>query len=69
MLVSTMNATGAAIEFIYVLIFLIFEPKKAKAKTLGLLTFVLSVFTAVAFISVFALDGNSRRIFCGFAAS
>ncbi|KAH7833923.1 hypothetical protein Vadar_011068 [Vaccinium darrowii] len=69
MLVSTINATGAAIEFIYVVIFLVYAPKKDKGKILGLLTFVLSVFLAVAFISVFALHGNKRKLFCGFAAS
>lgn len=68
MLVSTINAAGAAIESIYVLIFLIYAPKKDKGKILGLLTFVLSIFAAVAFISVFALRGNNRKPFSGFAA-
>lgn len=69
MLVSTINATGAAIESIYVLIFLMYAPKKDKGKILGLFTFVLSVFASVAFISGFALHGNSRKLFSGFAAS
>ncbi|XP_047341942.1 bidirectional sugar transporter SWEET1 [Impatiens glandulifera] len=68
-LVSTINATGAGIECIYVLIFLIFAAKKEKAKILGLLTFILSVFAAVAFISMFALHGNGRKVFAGFAAA
>ncbi|KAF7130525.1 hypothetical protein RHSIM_Rhsim10G0083800 [Rhododendron simsii] len=42
-LVSTINGTGAAIEAIYVLIFVIYAPKKEKGKILGLLTFVCSV--------------------------
>lgn len=70
MLVSTINGTGAAIEAIYVLIFIIHAPKKEKAKILGLFTFVISVFAAVALISLFALHTKkSRKLFCGFAAS
>ncbi|KAA3485065.1 bidirectional sugar transporter SWEET1 [Gossypium australe] len=68
-LVSTINGTGAAIESIYVLIFIIYAPKKEKAKIFGLFTFVLTVFTAVALISLFALHGNGRKLFCGLAAT
>ncbi|KAK8365831.1 hypothetical protein V6Z12_A02G080900 [Gossypium hirsutum] len=68
-LVSTINGTGAAVESIYVLIFIIYAPKKEKAKIFGLFTFVLTVFTAVALISLFALHGNGRKLFCGLAAT
>ena len=68
-LVSTINGTGAVIESVYVLIFIAFAPKKEKAKILGLFTFVLAVFSVVALVSVFALHGNSRKLFCGFAAA
>ncbi|XP_015903098.3 bidirectional sugar transporter SWEET1 [Ziziphus jujuba] len=68
-LVSTINGTGAAIEFIYVMIFIIFAPKREKAKILGLLTFVLTVFGCVAFVSLFALHHNARKLFCGVAAT
>lgn len=68
-LVSTVNGTGSAIEFIYVMIFIIHAPKKEKAKILGLLTFVLTVFGTVAFVSLFALHHNSRKFFCGIAAT
>lgn len=68
-LVTAINGTGAVIEIIYVLIFVLFAPKKEKAKTLGLFTFVIAVFSAVVFVSLFALHGNSRKIFCGFAAA
>ncbi|XP_004290589.1 PREDICTED: bidirectional sugar transporter SWEET1-like [Fragaria vesca subsp. vesca] len=68
-LVSTINGTGAVIESVYVLIFIAFAPKKEKAKILGLFTFVLAVFSIVALVSVFALHGNSRKLFCGFAAA
>ncbi|KAE9621439.1 putative SWEET sugar transporter [Lupinus albus] len=68
-LVTVINGTGALIEIIYVLIFLLYAPKKEKAKTLGFFSFVVAVFSAVVFISLFALHGNSRKIFCGFAAA
>ncbi|GMJ12418.1 hypothetical protein like AT1G21460 [Hibiscus trionum] len=68
-LVSTINGTGAVIESIYVCIFIIYAPKKEKAKILGLFTFVLTVFSAVALISLFALHGNGRKLFCGLAAT
>ncbi|OMO50617.1 SWEET sugar transporter [Corchorus capsularis] len=59
----------AAIESIYVLIFIFYAPKKEKAKILGLFTCVLTVFSAVALISLFALHGNARKLFCGLAAT
>ncbi|XP_020247190.1 bidirectional sugar transporter SWEET1a isoform X3 [Asparagus officinalis] len=69
LLVSTINGTGALIEATYVLIFLIFAPKKVRAKMMGLLALVISVFASVALISVFALHGQTRKLFCGFAAT
>ncbi|KAK6118761.1 hypothetical protein DH2020_047487 [Rehmannia glutinosa] len=69
LLVSTINGTGAAIESIYVMIFLIFAPKKEKGKILALLTVVLSIFATVVFVSLFALHGNGRKLFCGIAAT
>ena len=68
-LVTTINGTGAVIESVYVLIFLLLAPKKEKLKIGGLLALVLSIFAAVALVSVLALHGNNRKIFCGVAAS
>ncbi|KAL8134375.1 hypothetical protein AgCh_009414 [Apium graveolens] len=68
-LVSALNGTGAGIEAIYVLIFLIYAPKKEKLKILGILTFVLTVFCTIAFISIFVLHHQKRKIFCGLAAA
>ncbi|GFQ06494.1 bidirectional sugar transporter sweet1 [Phtheirospermum japonicum] len=68
MLVSTINRTGAAIESVYVLIFLVFALKE-KVRILGLLIVVLAVFGAVALVSLFALHGNGRKLFCGVAAT
>lgn len=67
--VSTVNGAGAVIEIVYVLIFITFAPKKEKAKILGLFTFVLLVFSAVVFVSLFALHDLPRKLFCGFAAA
>jgi len=68
-LVTTINGTGAVIETIYVLIFMVYAPKKEKLKIGGLLALILSLFAAVALASVFALQGNIRKVFCGVAAS
>lgn len=68
-LVSTINGTGAAIELIYVLTFIIYAPKREKAKFIGLLTLVLTTFGGVALVSLVVLQGKSREIFCGFAAA
>ncbi|CAI8598457.1 unnamed protein product [Vicia faba] len=67
-LVSIINGTGAVIEIIYVLIFILFAPKKEKIKIFGLFTVVLSVFSVVVFVSLFALHDTYRKMFCGFAA-
>ncbi|XP_073306737.1 bidirectional sugar transporter SWEET1-like isoform X2 [Primulina huaijiensis] len=69
-LVSAINGTGAAIESIYVLIFLVFAPKKEEAKILGMLCCILSVFSVVALVSVFSIhDAKKRKNLCGFAAT
>ncbi|XP_050222395.1 bidirectional sugar transporter SWEET1 [Mercurialis annua] len=69
LLVSTINGTGAVIETIYVLVFIIYATKKEKAKITGLFLLVLAIFATVALVSVFALHGNTRKLFCGFAAT
>ncbi|XP_004498378.1 bidirectional sugar transporter SWEET1 [Cicer arietinum] len=68
-LVSIINGTGAIIETIYVFTFIFYAPKKEKVKISGLFAFVITVFSAVVLISLFALHGNSRKVFCGFAAA
>lgn len=69
MLVSTINGAGAVIETVYVLTFIAFAPRKEKLKILGLFAAVVAVFSAVAMVSLFALHGKPRMLFCGFAAT
>lgn len=69
LLVSTINGIGAFIEAIYVLIFLIYAPRKLRYRMLGLLAIVCSVFAGVALVSMLALHGNSRKLLCGTAAT
>ncbi|KAJ4964804.1 hypothetical protein NE237_016653 [Protea cynaroides] len=68
-LLSTVNGTGAVIESIYVMMFIIYAPKKVKAKILLLFTLVLAFFAVIALVSIVALDGHARTLFCGFASS
>nr|CAB3479026.1 unnamed protein product [Digitaria exilis] len=68
-LVTTINGTGSVIEAIYVVIFLIFAERQIRLRMLGLLGIVTSIFTAVVLISLLALHGNGRKIFCGLAAT
>ncbi|KAK7293912.1 hypothetical protein RJT34_16791 [Clitoria ternatea] len=68
-LVTIINGTGAVIETVYVLIFVLFAPKKEKVKVAGLFTSVVALFSVVVLVSLFALHGNSRKLFCGFAAT
>lgn len=51
------------------LIFIIYANKKEKVKILSLFTLVLSIFAVVVFVSLFALHGHGRKLFCGLAAT
>ncbi|XP_062097655.1 bidirectional sugar transporter SWEET1 [Humulus lupulus] len=68
-LVSTINGTGAVIETIYVVVFIIFAPKKEKVKILGLFALVLTIFATVVLVSLLALNHKPRKLFCGLAAT
>ncbi|XP_071722821.1 bidirectional sugar transporter SWEET1-like [Rutidosis leptorrhynchoides] len=69
LLVWTVNGTGTVIELIYVILFLIYAPKKERVKIFGLITVIIAIFSLVVLVSLFALDHNSRKIFCGLAAT
>uniref|UniRef100_A0A7N0UU63 Bidirectional sugar transporter SWEET n=1 Tax=Kalanchoe fedtschenkoi TaxID=63787 RepID=A0A7N0UU63_KALFE len=58
LLVSTINGTGAAIEAVYVLIFLIYAPRKERLKILSLFTAVMAIFSTVALVSLLVLHGQ-----------
>lgn len=67
LLVTIVNSIGAGLEATYVLIFLIFAPKKEKAKICGYLVVVFSIVSCVALVSLLAFHGNKRKLLCGFA--
>ncbi|KAL1314945.1 hypothetical protein HN51_041750 [Arachis hypogaea] len=68
-LVVIINGTGALIEIVYVIIFITYAPPKERNKTLGLFSFVIAIFAIVVVISLIALHGNIRMVFCGLAAA
>jgi solute carrier family 50 (sugar transporter) len=69
-LVSTINGAGSAIETVYVVIFLVFaSSRKTRLRTLGLASGVAAVFTTVVLVSLLALQGQGRKLFCGLAAT
>jgi len=70
LLVSTVNGTGAVIELCYAIVFIFYiRDKKYRIKIFGLLVIVLVFFGVVALVSLLALHGNGRKLFCGFAAA
>jgi len=70
LLVSTVNGTGAVLELCYVIVFLFYiRNKKYRVKIFGLLVAVLIFFAMVVLVSLLALHGHARKLFCGFAAA
>ncbi|CAN6355113.1 unnamed protein product [Urochloa humidicola] len=70
MLVSTINGAGAAIEAVYVVIFLVFASRRrTRLRMLGLASAVAAVFAAVALVSMLALHTEKRKLLCGIAAT
>ncbi|XP_069155359.1 bidirectional sugar transporter SWEET1-like isoform X1 [Solanum lycopersicum] len=68
-LVATINGTGAAIELIYVLIFLLYAPNKQKRRIFAIFVLVVVAFAAAAVISVLFFHGKNRKLFCGIAST
>lgn len=66
-LLTVLASIGGALEAIYVLIFLIFAPKKEKFKISGILFLIISIFSIVALVSVLTLHDNKRKLLCGLA--
>ncbi|KAL3521844.1 hypothetical protein ACH5RR_014678 [Cinchona calisaya] len=69
MLVSIVNGAGIVFESIYVLIFLIFAPKKEKTKIFGLLVLVITMLAADVLVSILVLHGSKRKVFAGIATT
>ncbi|XP_008810887.2 bidirectional sugar transporter SWEET1a isoform X2 [Phoenix dactylifera] len=69
LLVSTINGAGTVIELVYVVIFIVYAPRKVRTKTLCFFVIVVAISAIVAFVSLLALHGHARKLFCGFAAS
>ncbi|KAF6170492.1 hypothetical protein GIB67_031900, partial [Kingdonia uniflora] len=65
LLVSTIDFTGAAIESVYMAIFIVFAPKKVRMKTLIHLAAVVIVFIGFALVSQFVISQHYRQLFCG----
>ncbi|KAF0926973.1 hypothetical protein E2562_028555, partial [Oryza meyeriana var. granulata] len=69
-LVSTINGAGAVIETAYVVVFLVFASShKTRLRMLGLASAVASAFALVALVSLLALHGQGRKLFCGVATT
>ncbi|KAI3910954.1 hypothetical protein MKX01_032307 [Papaver californicum] len=69
-LVTTINGTGAVIEGIYVVMFIIYAPKKARFKMMVLLALALIIFASISMVSLFVIhEHKTRMLFCGLAAT
>ncbi|KAG6657967.1 bidirectional sugar transporter SWEET1-like [Carya illinoinensis] len=69
-LLVSINGTGAATEFIYVVIFLIYAPKRERGIILVIFSLVFSVFSIAALVSLLVdLDSKTKKVFCRFSAS
>jgi len=61
LLISTVNGAGAALEVVYVILFITYAPKELKVKTVVLVVLVDIVFFITAFLVTFlALDQHMR---------
>ncbi|XP_056167876.1 bidirectional sugar transporter SWEET1-like [Syzygium oleosum] len=65
LLLLIISGIGVVIELTYVLIFITYAPKKERAKIMGLSGLALVLFLTFAFVSLFALHGKARKLFCG----
>ncbi|XAR49623.1 hypothetical protein NMG60_11032887 [Bertholletia excelsa] len=67
LLVVITSGVGAITESIYIVVFIIFAPRKEKCKILALLACVVTLFGVDAIVSIFVFAGPRRKLFCGFA--
>ncbi|KAF8030823.1 hypothetical protein BT93_D0116 [Corymbia citriodora subsp. variegata] len=64
LLISIISGVGVVIELIYVSIFITYAPKKERVKIMGLSALALILFITFTFVSLFALHGKTRKLFC-----
>eukprot|EP00252_Welwitschia_mirabilis_P002971 TRINITY_DN1298_c0_g1_i2.p1 TRINITY_DN1298_c0_g1~~TRINITY_DN1298_c0_g1_i2.p1 ORF type:complete len:155 (+),score=12.26 TRINITY_DN1298_c0_g1_i2:195-659(+) len=68
-LVTVSNGIGAALEFIYVILYLIFAPQKYRNKILIFFIIEVLIFGGIAVTSMVALHGKDRSLLVGIAAA
>lgn len=68
-LVTTINGTGAVIELVYVVVFLVYASKNERVKVGALFVSILAMFGVVSAVSLLALRGSQRILFCGVVAT
>ncbi|XP_010273402.1 PREDICTED: bidirectional sugar transporter SWEET2 [Nelumbo nucifera] len=65
-LVATVNSVGAVFQLIYISIFITYAEKAKKAKMVGLLLAVFSLFAVIVLASMKLFDSSTRPIFVGY---
>ncbi|KAF7847182.1 hypothetical protein BT93_L3250 [Corymbia citriodora subsp. variegata] len=65
LLLLIISSIGVVIELTYVLIFITYAPKKERPNIMRLSGLALSLILTFAFVSLFALHGKTRKLFCG----
>ncbi|XP_044481075.1 bidirectional sugar transporter SWEET2-like isoform X1 [Mangifera indica] len=69
LMVLTVNAIGAAFQFIYLAIFIVYAEKEQKLRMFGFLVAVLGLFGIIVVGSLQIADTNTRWIFVGILSS
>lgn len=64
--IATVNSIGAAFQFVYIIIFIVFAEKRKKMNMIGLLLAVFAVFGIIVFVSLHFFDRPSRQLFVGY---
>ncbi|XP_028755468.1 bidirectional sugar transporter SWEET2-like isoform X1 [Neltuma alba] len=65
LMVLTVNSGGAVFQFVYIILFVTYEEKNRKVRTVGLLLAVLGLFAIIVFGSLQIADRVTRRVFVG----
>ncbi|XP_028753333.1 bidirectional sugar transporter SWEET2 isoform X1 [Neltuma alba] len=65
LMVLTVNSGGAVFQFVYIILFVTYEEKNRKVRTVGLLLAVLGLFAIIVFGSLQIADRVTRQVFVG----